>query len=94
MKSPNAQQNGLIIQQLYFRDVLTSKSKNSIMFFHDRLFLFSEFIDDKTNLTLKSYEWLSLMKYEIDPNARTNQKIHFVQFLNRIHYNFEYIGMK
>ncbi|CAF1514427.1 unnamed protein product, partial [Adineta ricciae] len=73
MKSPNTQQNGLIIQQLYFRDVLT------------------KFIEDKTNLTLKSYEWLSLMKYEIDPNARTDQKIHFVQFLNRIHYNFEYI---
>ena len=51
-------------------------------------------IDIEDNLTLNSYEWLSLIKYEVDPNARTENKLDFVQFSNRIHYNFEFVGKK
>ena len=57
-------------------------------------FFFSKgLIDVENDLTLNSYEWLSLIRYEIDQNSRTENKIHFVQFSNRIHYNFEFIGM-
>jgi hypothetical protein len=51
-------------------------------------------IDIEDDLTLQSYEWLSLIKYEINQNSRTENKIHFVQFSNRIHYNFEFLGIK
>ncbi|CAF1139632.1 unnamed protein product [Adineta steineri] len=73
IQNKNKQQNSLIIQQLYFRDVLT------------------KLIDLEDNLTLNSYEWLSLIKYEINLNARTHKKINFLQFSNRIYYNFEYM---
>ncbi|UJR29306.1 hypothetical protein I4U23_010520 [Adineta vaga] len=58
---------------------------------HIFFYILTKFIENETNLTLNSYEWLSFIKYEIDPNVRTDKKIHFVQFSNRIHYNFEYI---
>ncbi|CAF3459974.1 unnamed protein product, partial [Rotaria sp. Silwood2] len=73
IKNRIKQQNCLIIQRLYFRDIL------------------SKLIEIENDLTLNSYEWLSLIKYEIDQNSRTENKIHFVQFSNRIHYNFEFI---
>ncbi|CAF1685926.1 unnamed protein product, partial [Rotaria magnacalcarata] len=41
-------QRCVIIQQLYFRDIL------------------SRSIDVENDLTFNSYEWLSLIKYEID----------------------------
>ncbi|CAF3428145.1 unnamed protein product [Rotaria socialis] len=67
------QQNCLILQKLYFRDIL------------------SKLIEIESNLTLNSYEWLSLIKYEVNQNCRTENKINFVQFSNRIAYNFEFI---
>ncbi|CAF1088574.1 unnamed protein product [Rotaria sordida] len=67
------QENCLIIQRLYFRDIL------------------SKLIEIENDLTLNSYEWLSLIKYEIDQNSRIENKIHFLQFSNRILYNFEFI---
>ncbi|CAF1556278.1 unnamed protein product, partial [Rotaria sordida] len=48
-------------------------------------------IEIENDLTLNSYEWLSLIKYEIDQNSRIENKIHFLQFSNRILYNFEFI---
>ncbi|CAF4461609.1 unnamed protein product, partial [Rotaria magnacalcarata] len=48
-------------------------------------------IEIESNLTLNSYEWLSLIKYELNQNCRTENKINFVQFSNRIAYNFEFI---
>ncbi|CAF4982781.1 unnamed protein product, partial [Rotaria sp. Silwood1] len=73
IKNHTKQRDSLIIQRLYFRDVL------------------SKLIQMENNLTLNSYEWLSLIKYQIDQNSRTENKIDFIQFSNRIHYNFEFI---
>ena len=64
------------------------------MLFFNYFISFKELIEIENNLTLKSYEWLSLIKYEIDQNVQTKNKIHFVQFSNRIHYNFEFIGIE
>jgi len=44
-------------------------------------------------LNLNSYEWLSIIKYEVNSDKSTDQKIDLVQFANRIHYNFELIGL-
>lgn len=56
-------------------------------------FSFKGLIEIEHNLTLNSYEWLSIIKYEINTNPRNENKINFIQFSNRIQYNFEFIGI-
>ena len=84
------EENVLIVQRLYFRDVLSSNSSFCSSMFTLRVRV--EFIDLGDRLTLNSYEWLSLIKYEVDPTAPTEKKIHLRQFSNRISYQFEFIG--
>jgi hypothetical protein len=87
------QKKSLIIQRLYFRDILSSKTF-CFLYFNSLASFSKGLINIENDLTLRSYEWLSLIKYQIDQNSRTENKIHFVQFSNRIHYNFEFIGIQ
>ena len=95
MQKPGKQQNSRIIQELSFRDVVTSErrillSRHSSPSRSVRL----ELLLVEANVALNNYEWLSLIKYEVNFSARPEDRIHFVQFSNRILSNFEFLGRR
>ena len=85
MQKPGKQQNSRIIQELYFRDVITSE-RRILLSRHSspsRSVRF-ELLLVEANVALNNYEWLSLIKYEVNFSARPEDRIHFVQLSNRI----------
>ena len=95
LQKPGKQPNSRIIQELSFRDVVTSErrillSRHSSPSRSVRL----ELLLVEANVALNNYEWLSLIKYEVNFSARPEDRIHFVQFSNRILSNFEFLGRR
>ena len=81
----------LLLQQFYLRDTLSSNDDEWAIVLRWRL-LFEGMINAQNELTCKSYEWLSRIKYEIGRHENGHRRIDVIQGSHRIAYQFEYLS--
>jgi hypothetical protein len=79
-----------LLQQFYLRDTLSSNGEGCALLLSH--LPFEGLIEIEKDLTCKSYELLSRIKYEMNRHENGQRRIDVIQGSHRIAYQFEYLS--